>query len=356
MVKTRVAVVFGGASAEREVSRVSARAIVSNLPKEKFEVIPVAVDPGGCFRGREESFAALEGGLGILGPTARRLPPDLLSDADVVFPIVHGETGEDGMIQGFLDTLGLPYVGSDVAASALGMNKAAFKARVREAGLPTVRALAILRSRWAAAAPAVADEIARRFPLPVFVKPSNGGSSIGVSKVKDWEGLGPALALAFEYDRVALVEEAVDAREIECAVLGNEEARASGCGEIVPGREFYDYEDKYVEEGAKLLVPAPVGEETVREVRRLALAAFELCGCSGLARVDFFLDRKTGAVLLNELNTLPGFTSISMYPRLWAHAGVPLPELLETLVRLAVERYEARREESRRRPVPRKLS
>lgn len=356
MVKTRVAVVFGGASAEREVSVVSARTIVGHLSAERFESVPVAIDPDGCFRGPADSKRILDKGLGAAGVADRRLPADLFAGIDVAFPIVHGETGEDGMIQGFFEMLGLPYVGSDVASSALGMNKAAFKARIREAGLPTPRSLALRRSRWPREAPALADEIARRFRLPLFVKPSAGGSSIGVTKVKQWEGLGAAVDLAFEYDRVALVEEGIDAREIECAVLGNEEPRASGCGEIVPGREFYDYDDKYVEDRAQLLVPAPLGEEVAADVRRLALEAFEVCGCSGMARVDFFLDRQTHAVLVNELNTLPGFTRISMYPRLWGQAGLPLPELLDELVRLAFEKGGARRVEAARRRPPKKLS
>ncbi len=357
MVKQRVAVVFGGASVEREVSRVSARTILAHLPKERFEAIPVAIDREGGFRSAEESRRALEEGLPALGTARGRLAAEeAFAGVDVAFPIVHGEAGEDGTLQGFFEILGLPYVGSGVAASALGMNKAAFKARIREAGLPTPRSLAILRSKWRCGAPALADEIARRFRPPVFVKPSNGGSSLGVVKVREWADLGAALEAAYAFDGCALVEEAIDAREIECAVLGNEEPRASGCGEIVPGREFYDYEDKYVEEGAKLLVPAPVGEATAAEARRLAIEAFLVCGCAGMARVDFFLDRGSGELLVNELNTLPGFTAISMYPRLWEHAGLPLPQLLESLVRLAFERREARREEARKRPVPRSLA
>lgn len=356
MVKKTVAVVFGGASVEREVSRVSARTIVSNLPKEHFDVAAVAIDAEGRFHGPEESRSALERGLAVLAEGRAKMPAEAFAGVDVAFPIVHGEAGEDGTLQGFFETIGLPYVGSGVAASALGMNKAAFKARLREAGLPTARSLAFPLSRWRSAPAALADQTARRFRLPVFVKPSNGGSSLGITKVRDWAELGRALEAAFELDRMALVEEGIDAREIECAVLGNDEPRASGCGEIVPGREFYDYEDKYVTDGAQLLVPAPIGEETAAEVRRLAIEAFQLCGCAGLARVDFFLDRVTGEILLNELNTLPGFTSISMYPRLWAHAGIPLPELLATLVRLAFERRDAGQEAARRRPIPPKLN
>ena len=347
---------FGGASVEREVSRVSARTIMSNLPQEHFEAAPVAIDASGRFHGLEESRSALEHGLAVLAEAPPRMPADVFAGADAAFPIVHGEAGEDGTLQGFFETIGLPYVGSGVAASALGMNKAAFKARLREAGLPTARSLAFARSRWRSAPAGIAEEIARRFRLPVFVKPSNGGSSVGITKVRDWKELRAALEAAFALDPVALVEEGIDAREIECAVLGNDEPRASGCGEIVPGREFYDYEDKYVTGGAQLLVPAPIGEEAASEVRRLAVEAFQLCGCSGLARVDFFLDRRTGEILVNELNTLPGFTSISMYPRLWAHAGLPLPELLATLVRLAFERRDALREDARHRPIPRELA
>jgi D-alanine-D-alanine ligase len=355
VVKPLVAVVFGGASVEREVSVRSARTLLANIPAAKYALCPVAIDESGSFHAEEESRRILAEGLGSVKKGGTRFGESLLKGVDVVFPIVHGEAGEDGTLQGYFETLGLPFVGSGVAASALGMNKAAFRARIREAGLPVVRSMAILRRDWQASAAKI-EERAEEFSFPVFVKPSNGGSSLGVSKVKTREAMKGAIDLALEYDTVALVEEAIDAREIECAVLGNEKPRASGCGEIVPGREFYDYEDKYIESGARLLIPAPLPPETAEKVRNLALEAFVLCGCSGMARVDFFLDRKSGAVYVSELNTLPGFTSISMYPKLWEHAGLPLPALLDELIRLAFEREKTARVEVARRRPPKRLA
>jgi len=267
---TRVGVVFGGVSAEREVSIVSARTILGGFPRERYEAIPIAVDPSGCFRDDADSRVILANGFDAVVPAAGRLPPARFEGIDVAFPIVHGETGEDGTLQGFFETLGIPYAGSDVASSALGMNKAAFKARMRDAGVPVVRSVAVGRAEWDERAGSVADAIARRLPLPLFVKPSGGGSSLGVTKVKEWDGLRGAVEAAFVYDRTILVEEGIDAREIECAVLGNDAPEASGCGEIVPGREFYDYDDKYVTDGARLLVPAPLEDAVPAEVRALA--------------------------------------------------------------------------------------
>jgi D-alanine-D-alanine ligase len=352
---TRVGVVFGGASAEREVSIVSARTILGGLARAGLAGVPIAVDPSGCFRGNGDSAAILERGFGAVRPASVRLPEGRFDGIDVAFPIVHGETGEDGTLQGFFETLGIPYAGSDVAGSALGMNKAAFKARMRDAGIPVARSVAIDRREWVSGASTAADAIARRLPLPVFVKPSSGGSSLGVTKVKEWDALGGAMEDAFAYDRTVLVEEGLDAREIECAVLGNDDAEASGCGEIVPGREFYDYEDKYISDGARLLVPAPLEESVAESVRDLARRAFALCGCAGFARVDFFVGRADGRVFVNELNTLPGFTSISMYPKLWEHAGVSLPELIVRIVSLAKERSESRTRDRAGRAAPKKL-
>ena len=246
MVKRRVAVVFGGVSVEREVSRVSARTILDGL-SASFIGIPVGIDAAGRFRNEEDSRILLERGFDSLPAHSENEDPwRLFRGVDAAFPIVHGEAGEDGTLQGFFETIGLPYVGSGVSASALGMNKIAFKARMREAGIPVARSIAVSRREWAESAPALADTVARRFALPVFVKPSNGGSSLGITKIKDWSDLPGAAALAFEYDEFLLVEEGVDAREIETAILGNDEPEASGCAEIIPGREFYDYEDKYL--------------------------------------------------------------------------------------------------------------
>ncbi len=344
MTRTRVVVLFGGRSVEREVSRISARTICGALDPGKYEVVPLAVGEDGRFLPALESARLLSAGLvperfrssePVKKGAEEIVPAQILPGlADVVFPIIHGTTGEDGVLQGFLETVGIPYVGAGVTASAIGMDKAVFKALLRDAGIPTPRA-AVLRS--AADTPLAAD-----LPLPVFVKPACGGSSVGVTKVKRAEDLGPAIALALRYDERVLVEEGIDARELECAVLGNDDPKASIPGEIVPGHEFYDYDDKYRDDKAKLLIPAPVSDAVASETRRLAVEAFRLCNVSGMARVDFFLERGTDRVLVNEINTLPGFTAISMYPKLWEASGLPLPKLLDELVRLALERRDRR--------------
>ena len=341
MTRKRVAVLYGGRSVEREVSRISARTIVSSLDPSRYDVIALAVGEDGRFLPPGESAKLLATGVvperfrHDAGVGGALVPAEIAPGRiDVVFPIIHGTTGEDGALQGFLETLGVPYVGAGVTASAVGMDKAVFKALLRDAGLPTPRAV-VLRS---------VNEVslADALPLPFFVKPANGGSSVGVTKVKKPGDLGPAVELALRYDERVLVEEGIDARELECAVLGNEEPRASIPGEIVPGHEFYDYDDKYRDDKAKLLIPAPVSAAVAEEARRLAIAVFRLCGVSGMARVDFFLERGTDRVLINEINTLPGFTAISMYPKLWEASGIPLPALLDELIRLALERHERR--------------
>jgi D-alanine-D-alanine ligase len=341
--RTRVVVLFGGRSVEREVSRISARTICGALDPAKYDVMPLAVGADGRFLPADDSARLLAAGaipakFSAPAPAAESsavVPAQILPGrVDVVFPIIHGTTGEDGVLQGFLETLGIPYVGAGVTASAVGMDKAVFKALLRDAGIPTPRAVVLRR---ADEAPLAAD-----LPLPVFVKPACGGSSVGVTKVKRAEDLPAAIALALRYDERVLVEEGIDARELECAVLGNDEPEASIPGEIVPGHEFYDYDDKYRDDKAKLLIPAPVSEAVAAEARRLAVATFRLCNAAGMARVDFFLERGTDRVLVNEINTLPGFTAISMYPKLWEASGLPLPELLDALVRLALERRDRR--------------
>ncbi len=347
MSRARVVVLFGGRSVESQVSRLSARTITGALDPAKYEVIPLAVGENGRFLPAAESAKLLSS-----GPVPERfraaedantavVPVEIgPGRADVVFPIIHGTSGEDGALQGFLETLGLPYVGAGVTASAVGMDKAIFKALLRDAGIPTPRSIVLspretagLRGRLATA----------EISLPAFVKPSCGGSSVGVTKVKAWDALEPALQIAWRYDERALVEEGIDARELECSVLGNEDPKASIPGEVVPGHEFYDYDDKYRDDLAKLLIPAPVRPAVAEETRRLAVEVFRLCGVSGMARVDFFLERSTERVLVNEINTLPGFTAISMYPKLWEASGLSLRDLLDELIRLALDRQEKRR-------------
>jgi D-alanine-D-alanine ligase len=359
--RKRVIVLFGGPSVEREVSRISARTIANALDPEKYEAIPIGIDAEGRFLPSESSrrliAKEMPAKFADVAPAGEALIPVEVAGgrADVVFPILHGTGGEDGVLQGFLQTLDLPYVGSGVTGSAVGMDKAVFKAVLRDAGIPTPRTIVARRAEWDTQPGSVADHAARAFPLPIFVKPANGGSSVGVSKVHEWDEFGPAVEKAFSYEDKILIEEGIDAREIECAVLGNEDPRASVPGEVVPGHEFYDYEDKYIDDKARLLIPAPLPPETAEAVQELAVRAFTACGCAGMARVDFFVERGSHRVLVNELNTLPGFTAVSMYPKLWEASGLPLPALLDELVRLALERAQKRREEARRRIPPKEL-
>jgi D-alanine-D-alanine ligase len=350
--RLRVVVLFGGKSVEREVSIISARTIAQSLDPEKYEVIPIAIGPEGRFLAATPSAKLLtdwQAPQKFLGGDETRvshsrsiIPAEIgRGKADVVFPIIHGATGEDGSIQGMLEVMGVPYVGAGVTGSAVGMDKVVFKALMRDAKIPIARAVALTaRDREAKTGPSLKYKIG--LPLPIFVKPANGGSSVGVTKVKEWKELQAAVDLAFRYDERVLVEEAIDARELECAVLGNDEPAASVVGEIVPGREFYDYDDKYRDDKAKLLIPAPVTKAISEEARRLAVEVFRVSGISGMARVDFFLKRGTDRLFVNELNTLPGFTAISMYPKLWEASGLPLPKLLDELIRLALERKSKR--------------
>lgn len=350
MTRTRVAVLFGGRSVEREVSRISARTIAGALDPSRYEVLPVAVGEDGRFLSAAESGKLLAEGPvpdrfrrveSPSVPASEALVPREIAPGrvDVIFPIIHGTTGEDGVLQGFLETLGVPYVGAGVAGSAVGMDKALFKALMRDAGIPTPRSVAIDAADAGSARERVA---AAGLEPPVFVKPSNGGSSVGVTKVKRMEDLDAALAAALQYDERALVEEGIDGRELECAVLGNDSPKATIPGEVVPGHEFYDYDDKYRDDKAKLLIPAPVPQSVADEARTLAERVFRACHLSGMARVDFFLEKGTNRLLVNEVNTLPGFTSISMYPKLWEASGLPLPKLLDELIRLALERRDRR--------------
>ncbi len=352
--RLRVVVLYGGRSVEREVSRVSARTIVGALDRSKYDVLPLAVSEDGRFLSAADSARLLAEGpvpdrIRRAEPESQGLVPVEISPgrADVVFPIIHGTTGEDGTLQGFLDFLGIPYVGAGVTGSAIGMDKAVFKALLSSAGIPTPRSVVVRACDRGERA----RQMAASLPLPLFVKPATGGSSVGVVKVKDLALLDEGLAEAFRYDDRALIEEGIDARELECAVLGDEEPRASVPGEVVPGREFYDYDDKYRDDKAKLLIPAPVPHSVSEDVRRLAVEAFRLCGLSGMARVDFFLERGTDRVLVNEVNTLPGFTAISMYPKLWEASGLPLSALLDELIRLALARKEKRDRLSHKPPA-----
>jgi D-alanine-D-alanine ligase len=352
MAKLRVGLLFGGRSVEHEVSIASATSIARALDPARYEVLPIWVGqdrrwrigapgmlPERTARGAESELPAL---------TSNRAIERVTGDAgerhiDLIFPIIHGTNGEDGSLQGFLELAGLPYVGAGVLGSAVGMDKEVTKRLLAQAGIPVVPWLA-LRSHELADADAVSARVFQRFAPPVFVKPACLGSSVGTAKVHAPHELLPALREAARYDEKLLVERAVDAREIEVAVLGDHRPEASVPGEIRPKREFYDYEAKYVDEDTELLVPAPLDEAQIAEVRRLAVAAYRATECSGMARVDFFLERSTGEFTVNELNTLPGFTDVSMYPRLWEASGLPYPALLDRLIELALERHRRRSE------------
>jgi D-alanine-D-alanine ligase len=354
--RLRVAVIFGGRSVEHEVSLVSARAIMGALDPRRYEIVPVAVTREGRWEacgtrsmlranpeltdlfglasaGRSRGAAGRDGGARGRGRAG----------VDVVFPIVHGADGEDGAMQGLFALADIPFVGAGVLGSALGMDKAAMKVMFDHAGLPVPRYTVLARDRYDANPGAAEERAATHCGLPCFVKPANGGSSVGVSKAKDRAGLRVALRLAFRYDDKVIVEAAIDAREIECSVLGNEAPVASVAGEIVPAGEFYDYTSKYLDEGSRLIIPAALTPQQLTIVREVAVRAFQVLDLSGMARVDFFLDRGTGAVLLNEVNTLPGFTPISMYPKLWEASGLPFPRLVDRLIRLAMEDHARRR-------------
>jgi D-alanine-D-alanine ligase len=366
--KLKVWIICGGRSAEHEVSLRSAQCVAAALDRGKYNVNFVTITKEGKW----------VSGRAIEGPAARLLNEplpgqepaseaavslsdglrDLVADVSlpasrqagqngnghmVAFPVLHGPYGEDGTIQGFFEMLGIPYVGSSVLGSALAMDKAKTKEILFHKGIPV--------PRWISFKPGVGDARNGRIPrivatvigYPCFVKPANLGSSIGVSKVKSPEQLEEAIALARHYDAKVLIEEAINAREIECSVLGNDEPVASIPGEIVPANEFYDYDAKYTNSDTELIVPTDLSEKQVERVRNLAILSFQALECCGMARVDFFLDRKTGRIVVNELNTIPGFTEVSMYPKLWEASGLLYPRLLDRLIELALERYRERR-------------
>jgi D-alanine-D-alanine ligase len=365
--RLRVGVIFGGRSGEHEISIRSARFIVESLAQAEFDLTLIGIDrTGGWHLLRAETFAAIghevpASGAGIIPsprPGACRLvdlddPYGPEHTLDVVFPVLHGPYGEDGTIQGLLDMIDVPYVGAGVLGSAVGMDKDVQKRLLRDAGLPIVPFEVVNDRQWKRDAELV-RAAAARLGMPLFVKPANLGSSVGITKVAEAAGLDGAIAHALRYDGKILIERGVDAREIECAVLGgNEEPEASVPGEIVPGAEFYSYDAKYDDGSrAQLLIPAPLSREETETVRELSLRAFRVLDCSAMARVDFLLDRTTGKLYLNELNTIPGFTSISMYPKLWEASAVGARELVARLLRLALEHHRNRARRSQPRPEP----
>ncbi|HNT75728.1 MAG TPA: D-alanine--D-alanine ligase family protein [Anaerolineae bacterium] len=373
--KRKVAVLFGGRSGEHEVSIMSARSVMRALDPEKYDVIPVGITRQGAWIIGADPMKALEdedftgvraaaifadpsrkglwaepaedaavGNALVLTPQSAATQLASLAEVDIVFPVLHGTFGEDGTVQGLLELAGVPYVGGGVLNSALAMDKIAFKAVAQAQGLPIADYVWTTRQHWAKAPQAIMDEAEAKLGYPVFTKPANLGSSVGISKCHDRAELQEGIAEAARYDRRILIEWAVpSAREIEVSVLGNESPLASVPGEIVPRRQFYDYTAKYLaseEELSDLLIPAPLDEALTQQVRDLAVRAYRAIDGAGMARVDFLLSRANGALYLNEINTIPGFTAISMYPKLWEASGVAYPRLLEWLMDLALERFQ----------------
>jgi D-alanine-D-alanine ligase len=368
--RVRVGVLFGGRSGEHEVSLASAESILRYIDQSKYEIVPIGITREGRWLASGDPLAALKSGqtaASLASPadgqevlSAALLPDPVqgglvtwsesegssqlrdLAAVDVVFPVLHGTYGEDGTIQGLLEIAGLPYVGAGVLGSSLGMDKGKMKWQFRARGLPVADFLEIRRSRFERDREAVLDEIESQLGVPAFVKPARLGSSVGVSKARTRTELAAGLDLAAEFDDRLIAEQAINARELECSVLGNDDPRASIVGEIIPAHEFYDYEAKYLDEGSQLIIPAEIGEAISNEIRSMAVQAFEAVDCAGMARVDFFLEKETNRVLLNEINTIPGFTNISMYPKLWEASGLSYSDLIDRLIQLAIERHRDR--------------
>ena len=363
--KLRVGVIFGGRSGEHEVSIRSARAIIESIDRRKFEVVPIAITEGGKWLAPSQSAQLLPaavhgfvsangpatGDVALIGDPSHKGLISLDSDSqplvaeklDVVFPALHGTYGEDGTLQGLLEMADVPYVGCGVLASACGMDKVAMKSLFVQAGLPICKYIWFLRSQWRSNPAKVLRKVVAELGVPCFVKPANLGSSVGVSRATDRKSLSDAIDLAAQYDRKIIVEEEVVAREIECAVLGNDEPKASLPGEYVvldEAARFLDYTEKYTSTGrVSFVVPAPVSKAVTTQIQRMAIRAFQSIDGAGLARVDFFLPRDGGELVINELNTMPGLTEVSGYPKMWAASGLPFARLLETLIDLAFERH-----------------
>jgi D-alanine-D-alanine ligase len=364
--KLRVGVLFGGRSGEHEVSLLSAASILKAIDRKKFDVVPIGITKTGRWltAGGAQALLAGSGSEAVLELQAAADQPSSPSDAvsalvpdaaslgsgrlDVVFPVLHGTFGEDGTIQGLFELADIAYVGSGVLGSAAGMDKDAMKRLFAQARLPIVKHLTVLRTAWEASPRKIVSAIETALKYPVFVKPANLGSSVGISKVHDRKELAPALSLAARFDRKIVIEQGVGggkkkARELEVAVLGNDDPKASVVGEIIPGKEFYDYEAKYLSDGSIPIIPAKITAAESKQIRAMAVEAFRACDLAGLARVDFLMEPDgKRRIYLNEVNTLPGFTSISMYPKLWQATGLSYSDLITRLIELALERYKER--------------
>ncbi|QSO49980.1 D-alanine--D-alanine ligase [Alicyclobacillus mengziensis] len=371
--RIRVGVVFGGKSGEHEVSIESAKSVIEALDRNKYDVMPIAIDKQGRWSAGERARRVLEGGWATLqaprtngnvvtegntgddvfaGSVPEQglqtgqpsvIPEHVMESIDVLFPVLHGSYGEDGTVQGMFELLNVPYVGAGVAASSVGMDKVLMKRMFAAVGLPQVDYVYCTRNEWETDPSMVTKNVETRLGYPCFVKPANLGSSVGISKVKSQAELRNAIDLAAKYDRKIIIEQGLNVREVEVAVLGNDAPKASVPGEVIPSNEFYDYRAKYLDGESTLMIPAPISDELTEEIRRLAIQAYKAIDCSGLARVDFFVEKDTQRVLINEINTMPGFTKFSMYPKLWEATGVAYSELIGKLLAYAIERAEERR-------------
>ncbi len=387
MKKLRIGILFGGRSGEHEVSLLSAASVLNAIDKDKYDVVPIGITKDGRWLTADDAQSLLEGKL-VIEPRHLRagdpeitepaavlargeavvVPPepvhrqnglvpfqtnaplvrrasDRAINVDVIFPVLHGTFGEDGTIQGLLELADIAYVGAGVLGSAAGMDKDIMKSLFIAAGLPIVRHVTILRSAWEKEPKQVAKLVESKLKYPVFAKPANLGSSVGISKAHNRKELGPAIEEAAKFDRKIVIEQGVGgkknkAREIECSVLGNDDPIASIPGEIVPVKEFYDYDAKYLDEGSELIIPAKLTKAETKKIQELAIRSFKAVDCSGLARVDFLMDPTTRKIYVNEINTMPGFTAISMYPKLWAASGLEYSELIDRLIQLGIERHE----------------
>jgi D-alanine-D-alanine ligase len=353
--KIKVLVLFGGQSSEHEVSRVSAQSVLENLDKEKYDILAVGITKKGQwlpYKGEykyistgeweEIALSELSGSMNVKGPVhtvANFIENICGEEVDIIFPVLHGANGEDGAIQGLFELAGIPYVGCNVMSSACGMDKAVSKVIFEQAGLNQGKYIVVKRQDLNNGISKIQEKVNDIIGYPCFVKPANSGSSVGISKVKDPDSLLNAIEIAANYDCKILIEECIEGREIECAVLGFYSPIASIVGEIIPCNEFYDYDAKYVDDNSVICIPANLDEDTVKTIQRDAITAFNALDCSILSRVDFFVEDKTGKVIINEINTMPGFTSISMYPKLWAASGISYQELLDKLIELSLLRF-----------------
>lgn len=354
--KIKVGVIFGGRSGEHEVSLRSAESVMAALNRERYEVVPIGISREGHWLSGE-GLLALSGGAALSRPVALLPEPNraallaveqleasrpvalsTVAELDVVFPVLHGPFGEDGTMQGLLELTGIPYVGAGVVGSAVGMDKAVFKQVMQANQIPVLPWQLVLKSGWMSRPEQTLDQLEATFHYPLFTKPANLGSSVGISKCRNRQELAAGLEAAAGYDRRIVVEQGINARELEVSVLGNDNPIASIVGEVRPRRDFYDYVAKYISDDSELLIPAPIEPSLSDQVRALAVRAYQAIDCAGLGRVDMLLDKESGRVYLNEINTIPGFTSISMYPKLWEATGLAYGDLLDRLIELALER------------------